>query len=102
MTAEEYSNRTDLLAEALNLRLIDLPARLGISRSTLFSARKSHRTVTNKTARKLIAAEQTAGLRSRTQDTFESLIREIVRDELRAIADLTPSEISNFKSPIIR
>lgn len=58
----EFSRRTELLAEKLGKRLIDLPETLNISKAMLFAYRKGSYTISDKAWRKLEQAERAAGL----------------------------------------
>jgi hypothetical protein len=55
-----FLHRTDSLAASLGINVQDLPDRIGISRRTLFAARKSDEAATRKTWMALEAAENEA------------------------------------------
>ncbi len=58
----DFSRRTEILAEKLGVRLVDLPTHLGISKAMLFAYRKGGYTISGKAWRKLEQAERAAGL----------------------------------------
>lgn len=61
-SSSQFSQRTENLAEKMNLLLRDLPQVLGFSERMLFGYRSGKYPITNKAWRKLEQAERTAGI----------------------------------------
>jgi len=83
----DFSRRTDALAVKLGFRLGDLPAKLGISRASLFSYRTGKSPISNKAWQKLQIAERESGIAPQLQEQVASAPVE-QKKELLASASL--------------
>lgn len=61
-TFSDFTARTDELAARLNVRLGDLPAKLGMSRASLFAYRAGKTPISNKAWHKLLRTERETGI----------------------------------------
>ena len=101
-TFSDFLRRTDLLAEKLQLRLIDLPEKIGISKAMLFAYRKGTNPISGKAWIRLEQAERAAGLsppvneRLYTAPTPEEKSRILESASYNEIFQMLPPEARNL------